>query len=351
MTLVLKDFKNLEKYSKLVEKKIMSDMWDMIYKPMFKIMEVEPENIKAKNTIDVIIDALNKGEIFYQDNGFKARKKFSNEVSKELIKLGAEYNKYTHTFVISKNLLSDEILKTISDNLLRAQTKLNMINDFLQYVEMNLDKIIETMVFDSEIVTILDEVGNEVKVNSNKIKVIAPELTEEQKSEIAQDYTYNMQFYIKKFSKQRLPELREKVQTAILEGYRPDQVENMIKKEYPKLAHKAKFLAENETSIMLSALKKSMYKEMGFTEFIWQTILDGRERPLHKQLHGKVFSFDNPPVIDEDTGQTGLPGQTYNCRCNMIPIQRDSVFFTQEDLDEFAELKHYKDIMKYGPNE
>jgi SPP1 gp7 family putative phage head morphogenesis protein len=143
--------------------------------------------------------------------------------------------------------------------------------------------------------------------------------------------------------------MRVKVQKAILEGYRPDMVEDMIKKEYPKFAYKAKFLAQNETSIMLAELKKSMYTEMGFTEFIWQTILDGRERPEHHKLNGKIFSFDNPPEIDKRTGQRGLPGQTYNCRCNLIPIKRDSVFFDQATIDEFADLKSYKGLMKYGP--
>lgn len=339
-TLVLKDFRNLKKYSKLIENKIKSDLWEMIYAPMFKIL-----NIKAKNSGNVLMDALDRGDIFYTGTGFKAKKRFSNAVSSELIRLGAKYDRFTHTFVIEKNLLSIDLQRTISESVLRAQTKLNMINSFLADVELNLNQIIETMVFTNEVKTILDEVGNEVKVNFKKVNLIEPELTNAQVEQISQDYTYNMQYYIKNWATKKIPALRLRVQEAVLQGYRADQVEDMIKKEYPKMAYKAKFLAQNETSIMLSALKKSMYSEMGFTEFIWQTILDGRERPLHKKLHGKICSFDNPPVIDENTGQTGLPGQTYNCRCNMIPIKRDSVFF------DFPQTKDYKDIMKYGPNE
>lgn len=342
MTLVLKDFKHLKKYSKLVERRLLMDLWELIYKHMFKMLD-----IKARNDENVLIDALNRGEIFYVDGGFKAKKQFSNAVASELIRLGAKYDSYTHSFVISKDLLSPQVNEVIQNNLLRAQTKLNLINDFLADIQLNLDQIIETMIFDNEIETIVNDVGEQVERNVRKIHIISPELTDQQKREIAADYTYNMQYYIKKWASDRIPLMRKKVQQAILDGYREDQVQEMLEKEYNVGKKKAKFLAHNETSIMLAALKKSMYTEMGFTEFIWQTILDGRERLLHKQLHGKIFAFDSPPIIDERTGQTGLPGQTYNCRCNLIPIKRDSVFFDKSDF----EAKDYKDIMKYGPNE
>lgn len=343
---VLKDFRNLERYSKLIENKIMDTFWNLVFKPMFKEL-----NIKAENDSDTIIEALKRGDIFYSDTGFKAKKRFSNAVSNELIKLGAKYNHFTHTFEISKNLLSDKIKLTINNELLRAQTKLNIINSFLEDIQLNFDQIIETMIFKDEVIIILDSVGNEVKQNVRKINIIEPELTQEQKDQIAQDYTFNMKYYIKNWMPNRISNMRVKVQKAILEGYRPDQVQDMLEKEYKIGKNKAKFLAQNETSIMLAELKKSMYSEMGFTEFIWQTILDGRERPEHHKLNGKIFSFDNPPVINERTGQRGLPGQTYNCRCNLIPVKRDSIFFDQSTVDELAQAKTYKDVMKYGPNE
>lgn len=344
-TTVLRDFKLLKGYAKLIENKIMSDLWDMIYKPMFKDL-----NIKVKNTRNVIIEALERGDIFYMDNGFKAKKRFSNAVSNALIKLGAKYNKFTHTFEISKNLLSVEIMQSISDSLLRAQTKLELINSFLNDIELNLNQIIETMIFDNEVITILDGVQGQIQQNVKHLNIIEPELTEEQKQQIASDYTYNMKYYIKNWTSERIPLMREKVQKAIVDGYREDEVQQILEKEYKIGKNKAKFLAHNETSIMLASLKKSIYTEMGFTEFIWQTILDGRERPLHYKLHGKIFKFDNPPVIDERTGQTGLPGQTYNCRCNLIPINRESPLYDQQLIDEIANLKHYEGIMKYGPN-
>ena len=346
MTLVLKDFKHLKKYSQLIEQKINAEFWALIFKPMFKEL-----HIKASNAGDVILEALDKGLIFYTDGGFRAKGRFSNQVSQALIKLGAKYDRFARAFLIDQNLLSNEIISHIKANVLRAQTKLNTINSFLSDIELNLAQIIDTMIFDEEVITILDDVHGQIQKNVKHINVIEPELTEVQKQQIASDYTYNMKYYIKNWVAERIPEMRQKVQRAVLEGYREDQVQEMLQKEYGISKRKAKFLAQNETSIMLAELKKATYTDMGFTEFIWQTILDGRERVLHKQLHGKVFSFDDPPVIDERTGQKGLPGETYNCRCGLIPIKRDSAFFTQKEIDEFAQLRNYKDVMKYGPNE
>ena len=37
-------------------------------------------------------------------------------------------------------------------------------------------------------------------------------------------------------------------------------------------------------------------------------------------LNGGIFDFDNLPVIDEKTGERGIPGQAINCKCRMRPI-------------------------------
>ena len=104
----------------------------------------------------------------------------------------------------------------------------------------------------------------------------------------------------------------------------------MLQREYNIGANKAKFLAQNETSIMLAEYKRVTYQEMGFDKFIWRTIMDGREREEHKKLNGRIFRYDDPPIIDERTGLRGLPGQTYNCRCEAIPYRDDNPFIKTE---------------------
>lgn len=337
---VIKDFEHLEKYTKLVEKKLFTDLWDMIYKPLFKILK-----IKAVNDKDVIIEALKRGDIYFQNDGFKAAKKFSNNISRALMMLGARYDRWQKKYIISFDELPDYIAQEIIEDIQRAAKQLAEINSFLQYVEMNLDQIVETMIFNKEVDTILGDVEGQLHHNTRNINVIVPELTDEQKQTISENYTNNMQYYIKNWAVKRIPEMRLKVQEAILNGYREEQVQKMLEKEYHIMSDKAKFLAQNETSIMIAELKKATYTQMGFEEFIWNTILDSRERPEHRKLHGKICRFDNPPVIDERTGQRGLPGQTYNCRCGLTPIRRDSVFFNQKEINQYKNLKNYAEIM------
>ena len=337
----IKDFKHLKKYTQMVEQRLFSDLWETIYKPMFKIL-----NLKAENEKDVILEAIKSGKLYLTPEGFKAKDGFNNELSKALIELGAKYDRYFQTFRLEE--IPERILKAIEASKKRAATKLNQINDFLADVQYNLPHIVETMVFNTEVVTILDDVHGQIKKNITKLNVIEPEFTEEQKKQIAEKYTNNMQFYIKKWAVEDIAKMREKVQKAVLEGYREDEVQEMLQKEYKIASDKAKFLAQNETSIMLAEVKKQTYTQMGFEYFIWNTILDGKERELHADLHGKIFRFDEPPIIYtyKGTEQRGLPGQTYNCRCSLTPIRLDSPFFDAGDVKKYRELKNYKGIMK-----
>ena len=66
---------------------------------------------------------------------------------------------------------------------------------------------------------------------------------------------------------------------------------------------------------------------------------------LHKKLNNQIFRFDDPPIIylDEKRGisQKGLPGETYNCRCSMVPviskdmIENRKLFYNKKKLPLF----------------
>lgn len=321
----IKDFKIKEAYTKLIEKALFSYLWEGIYKPMFEIMDIKP--IKASNSLNVIIEALRDGKITYADGGFKAKDKFTNAQSLQLQKWGAVWDKHTKMYRLPESKLPDELRVTLAEAQINAENQIKLLQGYLEQVEYNIPYIVESMVFDNEVKTILDDAGNEVKKNVKHLNVIEPELSEQQKAEIAHTYTENVRGYvIKDFADERIPEMRRKIQELVLKGYRQDKVQEFLEKEYGIMSRKAKFLAQNETAIMLAEYKKVTYKEMGFDKFIWRTIIDGRERDLHKALNGTVWRYDDPPVIDERTGQKGLPGQTYNCRCEQIPYHDDSPF-------------------------
>lgn len=329
----IKDFRIKESYTKLVENALWSYLWEGIYKPLFEIMQIKPD--KAQNSIDAISQALRTGKIYYVDGGFKAKDKFTNAQSLELKKWGAKWDNYQKMFRIEPEKIPQSVAVTLAESEILAKQQIQYVQDYLKEVQANMPYIVESMVFNNEVITILDDAGNEIHKNVKHINVIEPELSIEQKREIARTYTNNVRDYvIKDFAQERIPEMRGKIQELVLQGYRPDKVQELLQKEYGIAKRKAKFLAQNETSIMLAEYKKVTYKEMGFDKFIWKTIMDGRERELHKQLNNTTWSYDNPPVIDERTGQTGLPGQTYNCRCEAIPFRSGSMINMKGRINE-----------------
>lgn len=337
MPTTIKDFQIKESYARLVQKALWSYIWEGIFKPMFEILAIKPQ-LKAKNDLEenkAVIEALTNGKIFYiQNEGFKAKNKFSNKVSLALERWGAKYDEWTKTYRIPYDKIPKDVLVAIAENKILQQQKIEEIKKYLDEVIKNLPYQVESMVFTKEVETILDDAGDEIRKNTRSINVIEPELTAEQKKIIAQEYTNNLQYYIKDFEESRIPEMRAKVQQLAFEGYREDKIAKLLQYEYGVAANKVKFLAHQETSILLSEYKKVTYNAMGFDKFVWRTITDGKERPLHKELNGTTWSYDDLPIIDERTGARGLPGQAYGCRCQQQPWSDDMIFKLHNQIDE-----------------
>lgn len=348
----IKDFKIKESYANLIRTKLWSYLWEGIYKPLFEIMQIKPQ--KAQNSFDPVVEGLREGRLYYVDGGFKAKDKFTNAQSLQLQKWGAKWDKYQKMYKIEQERLPQQIQVTLAQSQILAKQQIQLVQNYLKEVQANMPYIIDSMVFDNEVITILDDAGNEVKKNVKHLNVIEPELSIEQKREIARTYTNNMRDYvIKDFAQERIPEMRKKIQELVLKGYRPDRVQELLEKEYGIAGRKAKFLAQNETSIMLSEYKRVTYQEMGFDKFIWKTITDGRERELHKQLNNTTWSYDNPPVIDERTGQRGLPGQTYNCLVGEMNIATPFLYkriFKRKFRGELTSIVLPMGIIKVTPN-
>lgn len=324
MGVAVKDFQIKESYTKLIYKVLYSYFYEGVFKPMFEALDIP---LKAKNAEeDAITKALLKGSIVYENNGFKALDRFSNEQSKILQKWGAVWDKWSRTWKLPYSKVPQHALVAIAANRNLTQQKVDFIKKFLEDLQANWEMAVSTMVYHDEVETILDDADNEIQNTVKRLNVIEPELTAQQKAEITETYTNNLNFYIKNFGDERIPLMRQKIQEVVLNGGRMVDVRKMLEREYGVWGNKAKFLAQNETNIMLAELKKVQYQAMGFDKFIWRTITDGRERELHRHLNGRVFKYDDPPIIDLHTGERGLPGQTYNCRCSAIPYTENTPF-------------------------
>ncbi|WP_337999362.1 phage minor head protein [Morganella morganii] len=94
-----------------------------------------------------------------------------------------------------------------------------------------------------------------------------------------------------------------------------------IKAAGVKEEKRAVFIAVDQTRKITTAANYERMKSAGIRKAIWHHSAGSAEpRKLHQQLDGEVFDLDDPPVIDERTGERGLPGQLPNCKCFWTPV-------------------------------
>jgi SPP1 gp7 family putative phage head morphogenesis protein len=154
--------------------------------------------------------------------------------------------------------------------------------------------------------------------------LVMPRLTDSEREKIADEYTLNLTRYIQTFTEKEIVNLREKIEKNVMSGSRYESIIQSIKRSYGVSQNKAKFLARQETNLMMSSFKAARYQSAGVEEYIWTTVVGSKNhpvRPMHKALDGKIFRFDSPPITSQD-GQRNNPGEDFGCRCTARPIVR-----------------------------
>lgn len=117
-------------------------------------------------------------------------------------------------------------------------------------------------------------------------------------------------------------EIEGEVMRSIQSGRGMADLQPALESRYGISKRRAALIARDQTSKATTAINRARMQGLGVKKFKWLHSGGGKEpRPLHKDtLNGKVFSMDDPPVIDERTGEKGFPGQLINCRCRMVPV-------------------------------
>lgn len=84
----------------------------------------------------------------------------------------------------------------------------------------------------------------------------------------------------------------------------------------------AKNVAMDQTRKVYNSINKERMRSVGITKFEWvHSGGSNQPREYHKYtLNGNVYDIDDPPVIDQRTGERGYPGQLPYCRCTMRPV-------------------------------
>lgn len=136
-------------------------------------------------------------------------------------------------------------------------------------------------------------------------------------AKIAEDYIYNMKFWVKKWETNNIIKMRSDIMDLYQKGARIPEIQEYIEKRWEIGKGKARFLAENECGLVTTAIQAATWQESGATKFRWKRSVSREKRKLHETYYDEVFEFDNPPILDEKLGVRGLPRQIWNCKCGM----------------------------------
>lgn len=294
-----------------IEKKIQAIFLSTFNIPVAELLS--EENVIIKNFKNSIIDALRINRIYYIDGAFYGN--FNSSISRELKALGAVFNGAKRAWQL--DILPPEISTTIA----QMDDKFAKINHQIINIldNMNIDELIQT----ADLTISYDRTIDKMEMDFNKSIAsisIAPQLNAETKRIIAEQWGENLNLYVKDWAENNILELRQKVVANTFRGQRAENLVQMIKDNYHVSENKAKFLARQETSMLMSKYRETRYRDIGSQKYRWSGAGDEREREDHKELNNKIFLWSDPPVVNRQTGKRAHPGEDFNCRCIAVGI-------------------------------
>ncbi len=308
----LKPIKDKDVYSDIIFEELKKQIYNKIFKPLFDIIG----ETKLRNSKNDIINALWSGQIFFNEG--KIYGKFNASIGKVLREYGARFNHVDRSYVVDVRLLPIEVRDAIA----KSNSKFQEQNDKLLKTisSMNNPPTLSYEDVEPQLTGVFIDLNKQFNATVPSDIGVPMYMSPFIRSQIEKDYLENLNLYITKWYDEDIVKLREQVYQSAQMGYRTNRMAGVLEAQYGVASRKAKFLARQETSLLVSKYRESRYKESGLRRYRWETSHDARVRHDHKELNGKIFSWDNPPITDKHTGQRNNPGEDYNCRCVAVPI-------------------------------
>lgn len=307
----------------LIEKAIKTLFKREIYLPLMREFDTGAiSTLRNSKSVPGVLEALQSGRITFNRGTFSGN--FNSEISKQLRQLGATFDRGTKTYKIPLSNLPRNVRHAISASDAKFQDKINKIDKRLgevvsdELLGKGISKKLRTNhLFDRT----LWRVDHEFQRNVKNI-TIAPKLTPAESKRISDEWGTNLQLWIQDFTKKEMIELREKMQATVFSGNRYGSAVKTIQDSYGVTENKAKFLARQETSLLMAKFKQTRYQSAGIDFYKWGCVAGSKNhpvRPMHLKNKDKVYRWDDPPTVDEQ-GHKKNPGQDYNCRCFPRPM-------------------------------
>lgn len=308
---------------------------DKFYIPLLREIDLSVNTIKNSDEYTALKDALFRGVVTFGKNRFSG--KFSAQVSKELIEMGAVFEKRTGSFKIQSSFIPTQVSQMVLSGDLNFQKKMHLLDQKLS--EIIPEELSSTFkcadIFDKT----LYKADTDFRKNVKKIAVV-PELTKEERDQISKQWQDNMNLWIKDWTGEQIKEIRATIYQEVMSGSRREslippimKITKTIQGSHEQSLNKAKFLARQETRLLMAAFKQTRYEAAGSKSYIWRNVhrpkdaspdqhTPGNVRYSHAILDGKEFEWSNPPISTNpgEPVRRNNPGTDFNCRCFSRPL-------------------------------
>ena len=114
-----------------------------------------------------------------------------------------------------------------------------------------------------------------------------------------------------------LRKLRDELTRLIADGIPDDEIEErliaFLQKQAEVEGNRAVLIGSDQVGKLNGRLMQFYQQSAGIEEYRWQTMMDDRVRPAHRERQGKILKWSGPPP-------DGHPGMAIRCRCVADPV-------------------------------
>ncbi len=126
----------------------------------------------------------------------------------------------------------------------------------------------------------------------------------------------------KKIPQDYLGKVNNAVMHSITNGTGLQELVPFIQSKHEGSMRQARNAALDQTRKAYTTINAARMQALNVDTFEWvHSGGSNQPRKYHQEtLNGKIFKLSDPPIIDPNTGERGLPGTLPNCHCTMRPV-------------------------------
>lgn len=326
-----------ESYYKPVQKELERYLYELYWKDIFDLVYASETRL---NSSSALLSAIRSGKIYYKNGVFSGT--FNARTSKELSKF-AKYDGRSKTW---KGLPPPDVIAASTVANSKSRQLNEQIKSLIDKIPARVEEAIDSLKYSIEAPLFAMNQSADKDLESIGI---TPEMTTQLSDRLIREYTNNQNINIQNWTPEQTGRIRDMVQRNVLSGYNKEELILSIQSEFETTMNKAKFLARQETNLVMAAVRNERYSDGGIDIVKWSNSGDvrvvgnpGGKFPdptkghgNHWVLGGKYCKLSDPTVYADnlEDAKNGVwkskasigagdkhAGEEFQCRCTYIPV-------------------------------